>query len=1117
MKYLFFALILLFFASDLVSQPWIKNLPQGKPKGELTFSHYKDAFIQYWAPYNVVNGYYFNNGVKTKAAGWKHFKRWEYYIENQIDPITTEFPKQSAKEVFRDYQKAHPTLKAAALTNTSSWTSLGPTSSDGGYAGIGRISCIAFHPSDNNTWWIGAAAGGLWKTTDNGVTWTCLTDNNGVLAVSDIIISSDYATSNTIYIATGDKDAGDNRSIGVLKSTDGGTTWNTTGITYTLASNSMVSKLLVDPSNNQTILAATSNGVYKTTDGGSTWSTRLSTVNFMDLEYKPGDFTTLYGSTTSGTIYLSTDGGASWTQSFTNSSAHRIDLAVSPNNPILVYAIAANSVDGLYGIYKSTDSGATYSQVFAGTPKNLLGWNANGGDSGGQGWYDLSIDVSPSNATTLLIGGVNTWRSTNGGTSWSIVNHWSGSTVQEVHADKHMLRYRGDGNLFECNDGGVYISANNGTLWSNKTNGIVISQMYKLGVSQTTPNETITGLQDNGTKLLSAGAWSDVKGGDGMECLIDYTDANIQYGTYVNGQLDRTKDHWITATDISANIPGGLKETGAWVSPYIIDPLNPKILYLGYSDIYKTTDQGDAWTKISTMNTSSKIRSMAIAPSNPQVLYVADPTRIWKTTDGGSSWINITGTIPSNITNIAVKNDDENTLWVTVSGYTSSKVFQSISGGTTWTNISTGLPSIPTYTIVQNKQVNAEVQLYVGTELGVYFKKGTDNWIAYNTGLPNVSVGELEFYYALNPSDSKLRVATYGRGLWETPVYYTPVNMTYASSTTTQNKTANIFPNQTNQEIIGIQVVTDGTLNPLSATSFTFNTSGSTAVATDLSNAKLFYTGHNNSFGTSTQFGSTSVSPNGTFTITGTATLNAGTNFFWLTYDTPSGSVIGNHLDAQCTSLTVGTARIPTVTSPAGYRTITYCSAGSSMIGSNYISRVILGSIDQTSVAGTNGYSDYSAKQTTMTTGTGYSVSVAFTPSYSNDQVLIWCDWNNNGEFTDAGENVLVSVPNSGNPVTATITPPAGTPTETIRMRIRLHLYNNGPNTTPCGNSSYGEVEDYTLNIICSPPSAPTGTASQTFCFGLSPTVASLTATGSAIQWYSASSGGTALSLLQLP
>ena len=98
----------------------------------------------------------------------------------------------------------------------------------------------------------------------------------------------------------------------------------------------------------------------------------------------------------------------------------------------------------------------------------------------------------------------------------------------------------------------------------------------------------------------------------------------------------------------------------------------------------------------------------------------------------------------------------------------------------------------------------------VNAEMGVYFKKGTDNWIAYNTGLPNVSVGELEFYYALNPSDSKLRVATYGRGLWETPVYYTPVNMTYASSTTTQNKTANIFPNQTNQEIIGIQVVTDG-------------------------------------------------------------------------------------------------------------------------------------------------------------------------------------------------------------------------------------------------------------------------------------------------------------------
>ena len=295
--------------------------------------------------------------------------------------------------------------------------------------------------------------------------------------------------------------------------------------------------------------------------------------------------------------------------------------------------------------------------------------------------------------------------------------------------------------------------------------------MYKLGVSQTVSDETITGLQDNGTKLISGGAWYDVKGGDGMECLIDYTNVNIQYGTYVDGQIDRTIDHWNNATAIE---PSGAGD-GAWVTPYIIDPGNPQILYAGYADIWKTTNRGDSWIKISTMNTSDKIRSLAIAPSNTQVLVVASPYNIWKTSNGGTSWTDITGTLPlgsGNVTSVAIKNDDANTLWVTLSGYNANKVYQSANGGTSWTNISTGLPSIPAYSIVQNKQSTTEVQLYVGTELGVYFKKGTDNWIPFNTGLPNVKIGEIEIYYATNPQDSKLKAATFARGLWETPVYY---------------------------------------------------------------------------------------------------------------------------------------------------------------------------------------------------------------------------------------------------------------------------------------------------------------------------------------------------------
>ena len=768
MKRIIFFLCGMFFAATLFSQPWLKQLPQSKSKASLTFFDYNNAFNKYWAPFNVDKGFYIENGVKKKAVGWKQFKRWEYNMETQINPATGEFPSKTAQAVYDEYLKANFRLKSV---NSANWVSLGPNSSGGGYAGVGRINCIAFHPSNNSTYWVGAASGGLWVTTNNGSSWTCLTDNNGVLAVSDIVIPTDFATSNTIYIATGDKDHWDNSSIGVLKSTNGGSAWNTTGINYALSDGKMVYRLLLDPGNNQTLIASTSNGVYKTIDGGTTWNTQLTSTAFIDMEYKPGDFNTLYGSTQNGKIYVSINNGGSWTQAFSDANAYRIELAVSGNQPTWVYALAEGNDSGLYGIYKSTSSGSGYTQVFAGTTKNLLGWASDGSDAGGQGWYDLSLAASSSNANTVVVGGVNTWRSVNGGTSWSIINHWWGDGVPAVHADKHCLKFRNNGDLFECNDGGVYISTDNGTSWTDKTNGMVISQMYKLGVSQTVSVETITGLQDNGTKLFSGGAWSDVKGGDGMECLIDYTNVNVQYGTYVNGQIDRTTDHWNNATQIQ---PSGAGD-GAWVTPYIIDPINPQTLYAGYADVWKTTDRGDSWTKISTMNSSDKIRSMAISPSNTQVLYVAAPYNIWKTTNGGTLWTEITGSLPvgsGSITYIAVKADDANMLWVTLGGYNAKKVYQSANGGTSWTNVSTGLPSIPAYTIVQDKQSTTEIQLYAGTELGVYFKKGSDNWIAYNIGLPNVKIGEIEIYYAPNPQDTKLRAATFARGLWETPVYY---------------------------------------------------------------------------------------------------------------------------------------------------------------------------------------------------------------------------------------------------------------------------------------------------------------------------------------------------------
>jgi photosystem II stability/assembly factor-like uncharacterized protein len=785
------------FAQDIPESVITKN----NLSSTSTFFEIQKAMNEYWESQNVQRGFKMVNGAETKVPGWKPYKRWEYYWEQRVNQITGEFPKTTSVDEYEKYKRG-PYYSPRNTDYTESWTNLGTNTSAGGYAGLGRINCVAFHPTDANTFWVGSPSGGIWKTTNGGTNWTILNNNLSVLGVSVIVIPSDYATSNTIYIATGDRDGGsmwslgggqnaDNASIGIYKSTDGGATWNVTGLTYTTSQKKLVYSLVIDPSNNSILFAATSDGLYKTINGGTNWTSKEANA-WNDIEFKPGDPTIMYATNliNYGNTYMvrSTNSGETWTF-FIVAAGRRGEIAVTPADPSVVYLLSANSSGGVFGVYKSTNSGANFSVVNSGSPAGMLGYYTDGsGGSGGQGSYDWCISAKPDDANTVFIGGITTWKSTNGGTTFTANTNWTSSSfynksgVPVTHADKHALVYQNNSILFEGNDGGIYKTTNGGTNWTDLSNGLVISQIYRIGVSQTSSTTVITGLQDNGSKLFN-GSWSDVTGGDGMECIVDYSTTQYMYATYVTGTIYRSINSGASfPVTISANIPGG-QPTGAWVTPYIIDPNSSSTLYAGYDQVWKTANRGNNWTSASqVLSSGDKLRSLAIAPSNSNVLYTADRTNMWKTIDdGATNWTSVTlPAITDYITYIAVKNTDPNTLWFTCGGFTSgSKVFESTNGGTNWTNISTGLPNLPTMCIVQNKHATDRNVLFVGMDVGVYVKNGTDNWVSYSNGLPGVVVSELDIYYNINAAVDKLRAGTFGRGLWETTIEIAlPVELT---------------------------------------------------------------------------------------------------------------------------------------------------------------------------------------------------------------------------------------------------------------------------------------------------------------------------------------------------
>lgn len=761
------SLLLFFFVSFLTSvkaQKWSEMMQNPKAN----FYDIVKEFDDYWKDKSYERG-----------QGYKAFKRWQWFMEPRVYPTgDLKFASRGyALEKYNEFLQENSQFKtmatAAISATTANWSALGPFGSPTG-GDAGRLQCIALKPGDPNTIYAGTAAGGFWISNNGGVSYTTTTDQIGSLGVSDI--AAHPTNTNVIYISTGDKDAGDTYATGVLKSINGGLTWNATGLVWTTSQQRRIYRLLINPVNPNTLIAATNNGIYRSLNAGTTWSQIISGT-FVDAEYRPGDTTTVYA-VSGGSFYRSTNGGASYSAITIAGSlnSNRLSLAVTPANSNAVYILVSNTTNGFGGLYRSTNAGSTYS-LMSNSP-NIFDWGSTPTGNSGQGWYDIAIDASPTSSNEITAGGVNTWKSTNGGSTWVLNTHWYGGGGKPyVHADLHCVLYTSGTTCYLGTDGGIARTTNSGSTWTTINGLMNIAQIYKLGLSASNAGRIVTGHQDNGSNLSNGTAWSEIYGGDGCDCFIDWGNNNNIIVSYVNGDFNRSTNGGSSWT----NIVTGLTGSAAWVAPIVQHPTQQNTYYCGYNQVFKSTNQGSTWTQLGTIN--QILDEIKIAPSNTNIIFATSTSGVWKTLNDGTSWSNVTGTIPTGsgqITDLAIDNLNPNNIYVTLSGYSSgNKVFYSSNGGSTWTNYSTGLPNIPTNCILYTN--NSAQALYVGTDVGVYYREASmTNWIPYFTGLPNIIVNDMEIYYPTG----KLRAATYARGVWETNLYSNPSSAPSAAFST---------------------------------------------------------------------------------------------------------------------------------------------------------------------------------------------------------------------------------------------------------------------------------------------------------------------------------------------
>ena len=725
--------------------------------------------------------------------------------------------------------------------NLGNWQALGP-----GNIG-GRTRALAIRPDDPNTMYAGTEGGGIWKTTDGGASWNPLDDLLPSLAISSLAI--DPKDPNTIYAGTGEwytgATRGDSiRGAGIYKTTDGGATW--TLLPKPIGGNAFdyTNKVVVSPNDSQHIYTVNWVGVYYSPDGGNTWQLQLNRSGSMegcqDLVIRSDQATDYlfaacaYGGSVNPALYRNVDaaGSGTWQVIFSaqdQPDMARTSLALAPSNQSIVYAAVSTKetgdyLNGILGVFRSTSNGdpgswtmqasrqdANYvNSVLFTNPRGAFTDICSGGKKtfSNQGWYDNVIAVDPLNPDVVWVGGIDLFRSDDGGQNFGIAAFWEleNGEPQGAHADNHAIvfhpGYNGADNqtLFVSSDGGVFRTDNalaatatgdragcspytTNVVWHNLDNGYAATQFYQ-GSVYPGGGAYLGGSQDNnmsrGSDATGANAWtSPIHIGDGGFSAIDPADPNIWYILGTHLAIDKTTNG---GASFSSMVKGITEDSTnfLFIAPLAMDPGNPKLLYTGGKTLWRTPDGAANWSAASSALAASagSISAIAVSPiDSDHVVFGTSTGFVFHstaatTTDNTVAWAS-SQPRPGFVSSVTLDPTEATIVYATYSQYkqnaAQSHVYKSTDGGATWTGIdgsgATGLPDVPVFALIIDPQNTSS--FYLGTDIGLFVS--TDGGATWSRD-SNPFADAVTEVLVLDRSSGQntLFAFTHGRGVWRT-------------------------------------------------------------------------------------------------------------------------------------------------------------------------------------------------------------------------------------------------------------------------------------------------------------------------------------------------------------